>query len=99
MTTLAVAALKKTKQRGIVLKGWGGLGPEVLEEPDLQEYARENVLFVRSAPHEWLFPQCALTVTHGGSGTSAAAMRSGKPTIITPVFLDQHDFAAAVNRL
>jgi sterol 3beta-glucosyltransferase len=99
MTRLAVSALMKTKRRGIVLKGWGGLGPDLLVEEDLKSYARSNVLFVKSAPHEWLLPQCACAVIHGGSGSTAAAMRSGKPTIITPVFLDQYDFAKSCNRL
>merc|ERR1712139_680004 len=55
----------------------------------LQTYAKDNVLFVKSAPHEWLFPQCAATVHHGGAGTMAAALRAGKPTVVTPVLFDQ----------
>merc|ERR1712032_1370389 len=47
----------------------------------------------------WLFPRCACTVHHGGSGTTAAALRAGKPTVITPVFLDQFDHAEMVSRL
>merc|ERR1711974_245136 len=39
MTRLAVAALLKTGQRGIVLKGWAKLGPEHLEEAEFREYA------------------------------------------------------------
>merc|ERR1712060_444380 len=33
----------------------------------------------------------------GGSGTTAAGVTAGVPTIITPVFLDQFDYAKAVN--
>jgi len=46
---------------------------------------------MKTAPHEWLFPQCSATVHHGGSGTTAAALRSGVPTIVTPLAFDQFD--------
>ncbi|CAE8684843.1 unnamed protein product [Polarella glacialis] len=96
MTKLAVTALQKTGQRGIVMKGWAKLGPEHLDTAELSEYAAENVFFASSLPHEWLFPKCSCIVSHGGSGTTAATLRSGRPAIITPVFLDQFDFAESV---
>jgi sterol 3beta-glucosyltransferase len=99
MTQLAVSSLRKTNQRGIILRGWNKLRAELLGDDDLKAYAKDNVLFIESAPHEWLLPQCSMCVSHGGSGTTAASLRTGKPTIITPVFLDQYDFARAVNRL
>merc|ERR1719309_439445 len=55
-----------------------------------------HVLFVQSAPHEWLFPRCAVTVHHGGAGTTAAALRAGVPTVITPCGLDQPGIARRV---
>jgi sterol 3beta-glucosyltransferase len=61
------------------------------EMEKLRQYARDNVLFVPAAPHEWLFPRVACTVHHGGAGTTIAALRAGVPTIITPIFLDQYD--------
>merc|ERR1719229_1478285 len=67
--------------------------------PELAAYAERNVIFVAHAPHEWLFPRCACTVHHGGSGTTAAALRAGVPTVITPVALDQFDYAEIVQRL
>merc|ERR1719401_740973 len=100
MTCLAVRSLMKAKLRGIVLGGWAELDAEKLKgqaDSDLLEaYAKKNVLFVKSAPHEWLFPQCSAIVHHGGSGTTAAALRSGVPTIITPCLLDQFDNAQLV---
>merc|ERR1712066_926350 len=85
----------KAKLRGIVLGGWAELAAEKLKgQADselLEAYAKKNVLFVKTAPHEWLFPQCSAIVHHGGSGTTAAALRSGVPTIITPCFADQFD--------
>jgi len=46
-----------------------------------------------------LFPKVAATVHHGGAGTTTAALRAGKPTIITPVFADQWDFSRMVRDL
>merc|ERR1712151_1068920 len=94
-------SLVKSGKRGIVLGGWAELALECLQKESdweaLKDYCDQNVLFVKSAPHVWLFPQCACVVHHGGSGTTAASVNSGTPTIITPVFLDQWDYAALVN--
>merc|ERR1719424_1490649 len=94
-------------KRGIILGGFAQLESRssrtsaVANESDeaaLVAYMAEKILFVRTAPHEWLFPRCAVSVHHGGSGTTAVALRSGKPTIITPCFLDQFGNAEMVAR-
>ena len=54
---------------------------------------------MQSAPHEWLFPQCSVTVHHGGAGTTAAALRAGKPTVVTPCIADQPANAKMVAKL
>lgn len=103
MALFAVKALKEINQRGIILGGWANIGMEALEkvtdDSSIIEYARKNVLFVDKAPHEWLFPQVACTVHHGGAGTTTVALRSGKGMVITPVFVDQFDHAHFVNEL
>ena len=38
---------------------------------------------------EWLFPQMAAVVRHGGSGTTALGLRAGVPSAIVPFFMDQ----------
>merc|ERR1711939_981043 len=100
MTCLAVRSLMKAGLRGIILGGWAKLDPSMLKgQPDteaMEAYVTENVLFLPSAPHEWLFPQCSVTAHHGGSGTTAAALRSGVPTIVTPCAFDQFDNAHLV---
>jgi sterol 3beta-glucosyltransferase len=97
MTALAVKALQLAGMRGIILGGFAQLNESMLrghpDEKELREYARGNVLFLQSAPHEWLFPQCSAIVHHGGAGTTAAALRSGVPCIVTPIFVDQFDNA------
>jgi sterol 3beta-glucosyltransferase len=42
-----------------------------------------------SIPHDWLFPQVAMVVHHGGAGTTAAGLRAGKPSTICPFMADQ----------
>jgi len=97
MARLAVEALKEAGKRGIIVGGWAELSAESLgtgdEYNDLKAYSRENILFLKSAPHEWLFPQCACCVHHGGIGTTQASLSAGVPTIVTPVFADQKDIA------
>ncbi|KAL3927336.1 MAG: hypothetical protein SGPRY_002869 [Prymnesium sp.] len=100
MAKLAVHALLLAKRRGIVLGGFAKLSADMLSDgpQKLIDYARENVLFVSSAPHEWLLPKCAVLVHHGGSGTTAAALRAGVPMVVTPCLADQFDNAAQIAR-
>jgi len=55
-----------------------------------------NVFVIESAPHEWLFPQVAAVIHHGGAGTVAAALRAGVPQMIFPFFGDQFFWAQRV---
>ncbi|CAE8627366.1 unnamed protein product [Polarella glacialis] len=100
MACLAVRSLKEAGLRGVVLSGWAELSVENMSgQPDSKEllaFAKESVLFVKTAPHEWLFPQCSAIVHHGGSGTTAAALRSGRPSIVTPCGFDQFQNALMV---
>ncbi|XP_074312319.1 sterol 3-beta-glucosyltransferase UGT80A2-like isoform X2 [Silene latifolia] len=81
MTTTIVQALELTGQRGIINKGWGGLG-------NLAE-AKDFVYLLDNVPHDWLFLQCAAVVHHGGAGTTAAGLKAACPTTIVPFFGDQ----------
>ncbi|XP_061969572.1 sterol 3-beta-glucosyltransferase UGT80B1-like [Populus nigra] len=78
---IILEALKDTEQRGIVDRGWGDLG-NFMEVPD-------SVFLLKDCPHDWLFPQCAAVVHHGGAGTTATGLRAGCPTTIVPFFGDQ----------
>jgi len=51
-----------------------------------------------NCPHDWLFPQCAAVVHHGGAGTVAAGLRASKPTLVCPFFGDQHFWGEVVSR-
>lgn len=79
-TELIIEALASSQQRGILLSGWAGLGNVNMPE---------NVFVIDSVPHDWLFPQMATVVHHGGSGTTAAGLRAGIPSVILPFHGDQ----------
>jgi sterol 3beta-glucosyltransferase len=49
----------------------------------------EVYLLTENVPHTWLFPRMAGLVHHGGAGTTAAAIRSGIPSLVTPLAVDQ----------
>ncbi len=52
-----------------------------------------NVRAFPYAPYTMLFARAAAIVHHGGAGTTAAALRSGRPTVIVPFANDEFDNA------
>jgi len=58
-----------------------------------------SALAVPYAPFPLLFPRAAAIVHHGGIGTTAQAMRAGRPMLVVPFGFDQPDNAARVTRL
>ncbi|KAH0906045.1 hypothetical protein HID58_037872 [Brassica napus] len=78
---IILETLRDTEQRGIVDRGWGGLG-NLVDVP-------ENVFLIEDCPHDWLFPQCSAVIHHGGAGTTATGLKAGCPTTIVPFFGDQ----------
>ena len=90
LTSMACEALQRIGQRGILHAGWGGLGKADL--PD-------TVFLIQDVPHDWLFPRMAAVVHHGGAGSTAAGLRAGVPSVITPFFYDQPYWGARVAAL
>lgn len=80
LARVALEAVERVGCRAILASCWGGLA--VGDVP-------ENVHVLSGAPHDWLFPRVAAVVHHGGIGTTAAGLRAGKPTVITPFVSDQ----------
>jgi rhamnosyltransferase subunit B len=58
-----------------------------------------SVLGIPYAPHAEVMPRGAVTVHQGGIGTTAQALRAGKPELIVPFGHDQFDNANRVKRL
>ncbi len=53
---------------------------------------------LENTPHDWLFPQVRACVIHGGAGTTAMALKCGKPTMVVPFFGDQHFWGSMLER-
>jgi UDP:flavonoid glycosyltransferase YjiC (YdhE family) len=51
-----------------------------------------------NCPHDWLFKRVSAVVHHGGAGTTAAGIATGKPTVVVPFFGDQAFWGAMVSR-
>lgn len=90
LNDLTLQAIRLSGQRAVLSSGWSGLG-----EADLPE----TIFKVDDIPHDWLFPQMAAVIHHGGAGTTAAGLRAGKPTLICPFFADQPFWGQRVARL
>ena len=91
MTELIFEAVRKTGQRVLLSKGWGGIGADRLHIPD-------GVYMLGNVPHDWLFKHVSCVVHHGGAGTTAAGITAGRPTVVVPFFGDQPFWGAMVAR-
>jgi UDP:flavonoid glycosyltransferase YjiC (YdhE family) len=57
------------------------------------------VFLVDRTPHQLLFPRARAIVHQGGVGTTAQALRSGRPMLVVPHAHDQPDNAFRVTQL
>ncbi|ACK73137.1 glycosyl transferase family 28 [Gloeothece citriformis PCC 7424] len=85
----SIEALKGLKRRGVLLMG-KKTPPETLSD---------NIIAVNYAPYSLIFPRACAIVHQGGIGTTAQALRAGRPTLVIPYTHDQPDNAARVERL
>lgn len=58
-----------------------------------------DTLAVKYAPYHLVFPRAAAIVVHGGAGTTAEALRAGRPVLALPLAFDQFGVAWQVERL
>jgi len=90
---VSIAAARRVGRRAVLLVGSGNTqalaGKGIPPDVHIADYA----------PHSALFPHAAAIVHHGGIGTTAQAMRAGKPQLVVPHFGDQPDNATRVERL
>jgi rhamnosyltransferase subunit B len=87
----SVTAAKRLSRRAVLLVGKNPRNrPASL--PD-------GVVALAYAPYSELFPRAAAIVHQGGIGTTAQAMRSGRPMLVMPYAHDQPDNAERVARL
>jgi UDP:flavonoid glycosyltransferase YjiC (YdhE family) len=88
----AIEACRSMKRRAILLMGRQEYIDEIGQlPPDIRAF--------KYAPFSTLLPRAALTVHHGGIGSTAQSLRSGRPSVIVPLAHDQFDNAARAKRL
>jgi len=90
---VSIAAARKVGRRAVLLVGPGNA------EALISMSTPSDVHIADYAPHSVLFPHAAAIIHHGGIGTTAQAMRAGKPQLVVPHFGDQPDNANRVERL
>lgn len=81
-----IDALNQSNNRAVILTGISGMNFE----------GHDNIYAVEKAPHRLLFKHAKGIIHHGGVGTMAEALLSGKPQVIMPFNVDQPFWA---NRL
>lgn len=68
------------ERRALFARGWSTIDTAALPR---------NIFVAGSTPHDWLLPQCAMAIHHGGSGTTHSACAAGIPSVILPFAGDQ----------
>lgn len=98
LTRTVIESVLKADVRCILSKGWSDrLGSKDATTTEVP--LPEEILQIKSAPHDWLFRQIDAAAHHGGAGTTGASLRAGVPTIIKPFFGDQYFFGSRVEDL
>jgi UDP:flavonoid glycosyltransferase YjiC (YdhE family) len=86
----SAAAARRLGRRAVLL-----VGPA----PERQPATGDRLHVAAYAPFSELFPRAAAIVHQGGIGTTAQALRAGRPMLIVPFSHDQPDNAARMVRL
>ncbi|HEX8813316.1 MAG TPA: glycosyltransferase, partial [Terracidiphilus sp.] len=72
----------------------GASAPNAMPQP-----LPPNIAVFPYAPYSELFPRAAVNVHQGGIGTSAEALRAGRPMLVVPFAFDQPDNGARAEEL
>jgi UDP:flavonoid glycosyltransferase YjiC (YdhE family) len=91
--THAAAAARALGRRAVLLTGIEGRNP-LATVPEAHAAGPDDaVVRVEYAPHSELMPRACAVVHQGGVGTTAQALRSGRPMLVVPFSHDQPDNA------
>jgi UDP:flavonoid glycosyltransferase YjiC (YdhE family) len=90
MAAMISAACAQLGERALVCAGWSDFS----HVPHF-----EHVKVVGAVNYAATFPACRAVVHHGGSGTTAAGLRAGVPTLILSTGPEQLILGARVKRL
>jgi vancomycin aglycone glucosyltransferase len=89
-TKTMVEAARALGRRAIIARGWADLSLAD-QEPDC--------LVIDEVNQQALFKRVAVTVHHGGAGTTTVAALSAAPQVIVPQMYDQHYWGQRVEQL
>ncbi|CAM3045764.1 glycosyltransferase [Mycobacterium simiae] len=84
------AACTQLGERALVCAGWSDFS-------DVPHF--DNVKLVDAVNYAAIFPSCRAVVHHGGTGTTAAGLRAGIPTLVLSMDLVQTIWGAQITRL
>lgn len=84
------AACTELGERALICAGWSDFSDVSLPE---------HVKVVGAVNYAAVFPACRAVVHHGGSGTTAASLRAGVPTLILSMDANQTIWGAQLKRL
>lgn len=85
-------AAERLGQRAVLLVG--------ADDRNLPKRKLPNTICVaRYAPYSQIFPRASVLIHQGGIGTTAQALRAGRPMLVMPYSHDQPDNARRVRRL
>ncbi|MEO5618279.1 MAG: glycosyltransferase [Candidatus Eisenbacteria bacterium] len=87
---LAAAACARLRVRGVLVTGRDNAPPAMLPR---------GVIAVEWAAHARLFPRALVNVHHSGIGSTAEALRAGRPSVAIPHAFDQFNNAVRMERL
>ncbi|MBZ0291975.1 MAG: glycosyltransferase [Anaerolineae bacterium] len=91
LTEMVITALRKSGQRGVLLTGRGSLS--------VRDDLPPTIFQTNFVPHEWLFPQMAAIVHHGGAGVTGYGLRAGVPAVTVPYGVDQPFWAWCIQQV
>ncbi len=85
-------AAERLGQRAVLLVGADDRNLPKRKLPD-------TICIARYAPYSQIFPRASVLIHQGGIGTTAQALRAGRPMLVMPYSHDQPDNARRVRRL
>jgi sterol 3beta-glucosyltransferase len=67
--------------------------------PDSPPEGDGDMITIGLADYAWLMPRVSAVVHHAGSGTAAATLRAGVPSVTVPMRWDQHHWARRLDAI
>lgn len=99
MGSHTLPAVREVLGHAVQAAGARGLRVVLQAGSGLDDLDPAHVHVVGDVPHELLLPRTAAVVHHGGAGTTASALRAGRPQVVVPFTMDQPFFARRVHEI